>query len=89
VVQGFHSSYNDYLKEEAKKPHNSATITHTAKIVVKVLGRRVERKIEVILEEDHLGFRRGKETKGAIAMLKLISERTLDIDKELCACIIN
>jgi len=65
------------------------TITHTAKIVVKIFGRRIERKIEDVLEEDHLGFRRGKETRGAIGILKIIPERTLDIDKELCACFIN
>jgi hypothetical protein len=39
---------------------------------VKVLGRRIERKIEDVLEEDHLGFRKGKETRGAIVLLKII-----------------
>ena len=65
------------------------TIAHTAKIVVKILGRRIERKIEDVLEEDHLEFRRGKETSGPIGMLKIIPERTWDIDKELCVCFIN
>ena len=55
---------------------------------MKILRRRIERKIEDVLE-DHLGFRRGKEPRGAIGMLKIIPERTLDIDKELCACFIN
>ena len=53
---------------------------------MKIFGRRIERKIEVVLE-DHLGFTRGK-TRSAIGMLKIIPERTLDIHKEF-ACFIN
>jgi hypothetical protein len=54
-----------------------------------ILRSRIERKIEDVLEEDHLGLRRGKETRGATGMLKIIPERTLYIDKELCVCFIN
>jgi len=59
-------------------------IGHTAKIVAKVLRRRKERKIEDVLEEDQFGFRRGKGTRGAAGMLRIISERTSEIDAELC-----
>jgi len=34
-------------------------ITHTAKIVTKILRRRIEKKIEKVLGEDQFGFRRG------------------------------
>ena len=34
-------------------------ISHTAKIIAKILRRRIERKIEDVLGEDHFGFRRG------------------------------
>jgi hypothetical protein len=33
-----------------------------------------QRKIEDILEEDQFGFRRGKETRDATGMLRIISE---------------
>jgi hypothetical protein len=46
----------------------------------------IERQIEVVLGEDQFGFRRRKETRGAIALLRIISVQTLGIDKELCAC---
>ena len=55
-------------------------ISHTAKI----LRRRIERKIEYVLGEDQFGFRRGKETRDAIGMLRIIAEQTLEIDEELC-----
>jgi len=64
-------------------------IAHTAKIVAKILRRRIERKIEDVFGEHEFGFRRGKGTRVAIGMLKIISERTLEIDEELCVCFID
>ena len=55
-------------------------IAHTAKI----LRRRIEKKIENVLEEDQFGFRRGKGTRDVIGMMRIIAERTLEIDEELC-----
>jgi hypothetical protein len=40
-----------------------------------------------VLGEDQFGCGRG--TKNAAGMLRIISERTLEIDKELCACFID
>jgi len=54
--------------------HTISLIAHTAKIVTKILRRRIEKKIEEVLGEDHFGFRRGKGTRGAIGMLRIISE---------------
>jgi len=65
------------------------TITHTAKIVTKILRRRIEKKIEEVLGEDQFGFRRGNGTRNAIGMLRIISERTLEIDEDLCVCFID
>jgi len=59
-------------------------IAHTAKI----LRRRIERKIEEVLGEDQFGFRRGKGTRDAIGMMRIISERTLEIDGQ-CVCFID
>jgi len=50
--------------------HTISLITHTAKI----LRRGIEKKIEDVLEEDQFGFRRGKGTRDAIGMLRIISE---------------
>jgi hypothetical protein len=79
-------------KPKAMKCSNDCTISiiaHTAKIVVRILRRWIERKTEDALGEDQFGFRRGKVTRDAIGMLRIISERTLDIDEELCACYID
>jgi hypothetical protein len=60
----------------------------TAKIVVRMLSRRIEQKTEDEFGEDQFAFRKGKGTREASRMLQ-ISDRTLDIDEELCACFID
>ena len=64
-------------------------ISHTAKIIAKILRRRIERKIEDVLGEHQFGFRTGKGTRDAIGMMRIIAERTLEIDEELCICFID
>ena len=59
-------------------------ISHTTKIIANILSRRIERKIEDVLGEDQFGFRRGKGTRDVIGMMRIIAERTLEIDEELC-----
>jgi hypothetical protein len=39
-----------------------------------------------LLGEDQSGLRERRGTRDAIGMLRIMSERTLDIDEELCAC---
>jgi hypothetical protein len=78
-------------KPEATNCSNHRTIsliTHTVKIAARVL-KRIYVKIEGVLGEDQFEFRRGKGTKDAIGMLRLISKQTLDTDEELCACFID
>jgi len=64
-------------------------IAHTAKIIAKILRRRIERKIEDVLGEDNLGFRRGKGTRDAIGLMRIRAERTLETDEELCVWFIE
>ena len=79
-------------KTQATKFSDNRTISlisHTTKIIAKILRRRIERKIEDVLGEDQFGFRRGKGTRNAIGMMRIIAERTLEIDEELCICFID
>jgi hypothetical protein len=64
-------------KTQATKCSDHRTISliaHTAKIVANILRRGIEEKIDVVLGEDQFGFRRGKRTRDAIGMLRVISE---------------
>jgi len=68
--------------------HTISLTAHTAKIIAKIL-RRIEKKIGDVLGEDQFGFRRRKGTRDAIGMMRIIAERTLEIDEELCVCFID
>jgi hypothetical protein len=75
-------------KTKATKCNDHRTISliaHTAKIIANILKRRIERKIEDTIGEDQFGFRRGKRTRDAIGMMRIIAERTLEIDEELAS----
>jgi len=72
-----------------QRPSTVGLIAHTAKIITKILRRRIERRIENVFGEDQFGFRRRKGARDAIGMMRIISERTLEIDEELCVCFID
>ena len=76
-------------KTKATKCSDYHTIAHTAKIIAKIPRRRIEKKIEDVLGEDQFGFRRGKGTRDAVGMMRIIAEWTLEIDEELCVCFID
>ena len=75
------------LGERCLKILTVSLIAHTAKITAKILRRRIEKKIENVLREDQFGFRRG--TRDAIGMMRVIAERTLEVDEELCVFFID
>jgi hypothetical protein len=60
----------------------SKKVQNAAKIAARRLRRRTERKIEEILGVDEFEFSRGKVTRNAIGMLRIISERNLYIHEE-------
>ena len=82
------------LKKKPKATKCSSHLTvslvaHRAKIAVRLPRRRMERKIKNMLEEDQLGCRGGKGPRDAVRILRILSERTLDKDEELCTCFID
>jgi hypothetical protein len=61
------------LKARKCTDHRTMSLTaHAAKVVASVIRRRSEKKIEDVLGENQFGFRKGKGTKGAIGILRII-----------------
>ena len=79
-------------KNQAKKCSDHRTISlisHTGKIVARILSKRLESKIEEVIEEDQFGFRKGKDTRDAIGLMRIIPERVLDVREEICLSFID
>ena len=48
------------------------------KLILRVIGRRIKRKIMENVDEMQYGFRQGKGTRNAIFVLKMIIERAIE-----------
>jgi hypothetical protein len=59
------------------------------KYSARLLGLSFERKTEDVLGKNQSGFRMGNGVSDKIGMLRIMSERTLDIDDEWFACFID
>ena len=42
-----------------------------------------------LIEENQFGFRKGKGTIDAIGLMRIISERELEVKEEMCLCFID
>jgi len=60
-------------------------ISHVSKILLKILTKRLEAKVDSIyfVGEDQFGFRKGRGTGDAIAVLRTLGERSLQYDKDI------
>ena len=75
--------------KECSDHRTISLISHTGKIVAHFLNIRLESKLEEITEEDQFGFWRGKGTRDAIGLIRIIFERALDVKEEIFICFID
>ena len=64
-------------------------IMHAATIMLKILTRRIEGKAEEFLGEDQFGFRRGRGSREAIAVMRVLVERCIENDQDLYVCYVD
>ncbi len=66
-------------------------ISHAAKIVLKILNKRIQAKAESInyLAEDQFGFRKGRGTRDAIAALRVLNERSIQHGLDVYICFVD
>ena len=66
-----------------------ALISHTSKILLHLIKRRITPIIERQLGESQMGFRKGKGTRDAIFQLRMINERCLQMGKKVYMCFVD
>ena len=74
-------------KSNAKKCKEFRTISlisHTAKILFRILNRRLRSKME-----EEFGFRNGKGTRDALGLIRTIGERYIGKDKDVYAVFVD
>ncbi|KAI5743600.1 hypothetical protein M8J77_020048 [Diaphorina citri] len=74
---------------ECKDYRTISFICHLTKAITKILMKRIEGKIEDNMGDDQFGFRKGRGTRDAIACVRMLSERILDVNRELYVCFVD
>ena len=64
-------------------------ISHTGKIFVRFLSKRLESKIKEATDKDQFGSQKDKGTRDAIGLMRIISKRVLEVKEEMCLCFID
>jgi len=79
-------------KKNASKCQDHRTISlicHASKIMLKVLTRRIEAKARDFVSRGQYGFRKGRGTRDAVGVMRMISERCSEYGNELYVCFID
>src|SRR6218665_1599194 len=81
-----------FKKGDARSCDNYRTIaliSHTSKILLKIIHKRMESTIERELPDNQAGFRKARGTRDHIANMRWIMERQLEHGKEVHICFID
>ena len=71
-----------------KLPHN-CTHLHASKVVLKILQVRLQQYMDQELLDVHAGFRKSRGTRGQIANIHWIIEKTRELQKNIYFCFID
>ena len=85
----FHSNSKErQCQRMLKLPHN-CTISHTSKVMLKILQVRLQQYVNCGLTDVQAGFRKGRGTKDQIINICWIIEKAREFQKNICFCVID
>ena len=70
--------------KECSNYHTIALISHTSKVMLKILQTRLQQYVNQELPDVQAGFRKGRGTKDQIANIRWIIEKARDFQKNIC-----
>ena len=74
---------------ECEKHRTISIMSQIGKVLLRVIRERIKRKIEESLTEEQYGFRRGKGTNNAIFALRVMLERSVEMQKDIYLCFVD
>ena len=74
---------------ECSKHRTISVMTQLGKIVLRIVLNRIRNKIRPEIAEEQYGFRKGKGTANAIFLLRMLSERAIEMQREVYLCFID
>ena len=81
-------SKNGNVKESSNY-HTMALISHTSKVMLKILQGRLQQYMNRELPDGQAGFRKGRRTRHQIANIRWIIEKAREFQKNIYFCFID
>ena len=69
--------------------HTTAVISHTSKVMLKILQARLQQYVNCELSDVQAGFKKGRGTRDQIANIRWIIEKAKEYQKNICFCFID
>ena len=85
----FHSNPKERQCQESSNYHTIALISHTSKIMLKILQARLQQYVNHELPDVQAGFRKGRVTRDHIANICWIMEKAREFQKNIYFCFID
>ena len=64
-------------------------ISHASKILLRILTKRLEGKANDYMGKTQFGFRKGCGTRDAIGVMRMLCERSLELNSEVYVCFVD
>jgi hypothetical protein len=74
---------------ECEDHRTISLISHASKIMLKILTKRIEAKAKDFIGRNQFGFRKGRGTREAIGVLRMLCERSLENDNQIYICFVD
>ena len=85
----FHSNPKEGSAKECPNYHPIAFISHTSKVMLKILQPRLQQCVSQELPDVQAGFRKGRGTRDLIANIHWIIEKAREFQKNIYFCFID
>ena len=85
----FHSSPTESNTKECSNYHTTALLSHTSKVMLKILQARLQQYVNRELPDVQVGFRKGRGTRDQIANIHWIIKKAREFQKNIYFCFID
>ena len=75
--------------KECSSYHTVVHISHTSKVMLKILQARLQQYVNCELPDVQAGFRKSRGTRDLIANIRWIIEKAREFQKNICFCFID
>ena len=85
----FHSNPKEGQCQRMSKLPQNCTVSHTSKVIIKILQARLQRYVNQEVPDVQAGFRKGRGTRDQIANIHWIIEKARELQKNIYFCFID